>query len=68
MRNDFIVILVIFLVIGEFTFIRGLQSNLNIWDIITIFVTFIAFLISFAMLTALVKNFMALISNILFKK
>ncbi len=68
MRNDFIIILVIFLVIGEFTFIRGLQSNLNILDIITIFVTFISFLISFAMLTALVKNFMTLISNILFKK
>lgn len=68
MRDDFKVILIMFLVLGEFIFIKGFQSNLEIMDIITIFVTLIAFLISFAMLTALVKNFMTLVSNILFKK
>lgn len=68
MRDDFKVILIMFLVLGEFIFIKGFQSNLEIMDIITIFVTLIAFLISFAMLTALVKNFMTMVSNILFKK
>jgi len=68
MRSDFIVILVIFLVIGEFTFIKGFQNNLQILDIVTIFVTFIGFLIAFALLTASISNIMNWILNILFKK
>ena len=68
MRDDFKVIVIIFLVMGGFISIKGFQSNLEILDIVMVFVTFIAFLTSFAILTALVKNFMALISNILFKK
>jgi len=68
MRNDFIVILVIFLVIGEFTFIRGFQNNLQISDILTIFVTFIIFLVAFALLTTSIANVVGRILNILFKE
>ncbi len=68
MKTDHITILIIFSVIGGFIFIKGFQSNLEIIDIATIFVTFISFLMCFVLLTALINNFMTLVSNVLFKK
>lgn len=64
MRNDFKIILVIFLVMGEFIFIKGFQNNLGIMDIITIYTLFICFIISFTFLTASITNFIIWISNI----
>jgi hypothetical protein len=68
MRNDLKIILVIFLVTGEFVIIRGFQNNLGIMDIITIYIIFISFLIGFALITASITNVIGWISNILFKK
>lgn len=68
MRNDLKIILVVFLIIGGFIFVRGFQSNLGIFDIITIFATFICFVVGFSLLTTSIADFMIWISNILLKK
>ena len=68
MNNDLKIILVIFLIAGLLISIKGLNENLGILDIITIFTTFIFFLAGFAFLTASVLNIISQISAILFKK
>ncbi|MCZ3371505.1 MULTISPECIES: hypothetical protein [Methanobacterium] len=68
MNNDSKIILTIFLAAGLLIFIKGLNENLGIIDIITIFVTFIFFLTGFAFLTASVLTLISRISTILFKK
>lgn len=68
MTTDLKIILVIFLSAGLLIFIKGLEENLGILDIVTIFVTFILFLTGFAFLTTSVLNIISQISTILFKK
>ena len=68
MKTDFKIILVIFLSAALLISIKGLEENLGILDIVTIFVTFILFLTGFAFLTASVLNLISRIPTILFKK
>lgn len=68
MKNDSKMILTIFLAAGTFIFIKGSQDNLGIIDILTIFVTFVGFVIGFTLLTASIINFISWISAIFFKK
>ena len=68
MKTDLKIILVIFLSAALLISIKGLEENLGILDIVTIFVTFILFLTGFAFLTASVLNLISRIPTILFKK
>lgn len=68
MKTDLKIILVIFLSAALLISIKGLEENLGILDIVTIFVTFILFLTGFAFLTTSVLNIISQISTILFKK
>ncbi len=68
MKTDLKIILLIFLSAALLISIKGLEENLGILDIVTIFVTFILFLTGFAFLTASVLNLISQISTILFKK
>ena len=68
MKTDLKIILLIFLSAALLISIKGLEENLGILDIVTIFVTFILFLTGFAFLTASVLNLISRISTILFKK
>ncbi len=68
MKPDLKITLVIFLIAGLLISIKGLEENLGVMDIFTIFVTFILFLTGFAFLTASVMNIISRISTILFKK
>ena len=68
MKNDLKITLAIFSVVGIFIFIKGFQDNLSILDIFTIFVTFIIFSISFALLTASLIDSISWILTSLFKK
>ena len=68
MNNDTKIILTIFMIAGLLISIKGLNENLGILDIITIFVIFIFFLTGFAFLTASILKLISRISTILFKK
>lgn len=66
MRTDTQITLAIFLVIGEFMFLRGLNENLSLIELIIIVIYIIGFLAGATLIFALIANFLNQIFNYMF--
>jgi hypothetical protein len=66
MRTDTQITLAIFLIIGGFMFLRGLNENLDLLELIIIVIYIIGFLAITTLIFALISNFLNQILNYMF--
>ncbi|MGF7119328.1 type IV secretory pathway VirB2 component (pilin) [Methanobacterium oryzae] len=66
MSTDTQITLVIFVIMGEFMFLRGLNENIDLLELIIIIIYILCFLAGATLIFALLSNFLTQILNYMF--